>query len=93
MNQTTTKEIIYRYEITKPWVDPQGMVHQPKDLYRELIAGGVLHPKNEPMKNMIRTQQTRHNPSFTVPDELVKVTKITRITVTTETVIEEEIEK
>lgn len=93
MNQETETQITYLYEIKEPWTDPQGVVHQPKDLCRELIAGGIFHPQLEPMQGILQTQPTRKNPAYIVPDELVKVTKITTVRVTTETILKEEIKK
>lgn len=77
----TQTETIFRYEVTRPWIDPQEFTHQPETLKRELLAGGVFHPELVPTKGKVQTQATRHNPAFTVPAELLKVTIVT---VTTE---------
>lgn len=76
----TLTETVFRYEVTRPWVDPQARTHQPESLKRELIVGGIFHPELVPTKGKVQTQATRHNPSFVVPAELIKVTKITTIT-------------
>lgn len=86
---TYQTETIFRYEVTRPWTDPQGFTHEPHDLKRELVVGGIFHPERVPTKGKIQTRATRYAPSFTVPAELIKVTKIT-ITTEIKTTTEEE---
>jgi hypothetical protein len=85
MKTTTETQVVFQYTIRAPWTDPQGVIHQPRNLTRNLVAGDLFHPEFQPMKGVLKTQETRNTPAFTVPDELVKITKVTTTTVITET--------